>query len=517
MTIKLNEDVLYETFGACPIPTLTSICLVSTLFYRVALPHLLQDVTFKRNPALLVRFLYFIINNSTAVTSRREDPTGETSIQRLKLFATDPGKHVHSIQLHETLVFETISGGAISQLLTKAVALMPNLRSATIRSSVEWICLSSPDFFSTLLSRPQLHSLTFGSFGRLSSQALGEAVRSRRSEGLRLKSIRFDDGLDFDSDDPHSFVLTRNDGLGSLIFSCREYLEELNVGMCNLKDLLVQSQTLPDGSTGLTRSIVYPNVARLHFRSSPEVSVEDFALSFPFIRSLRCRNFATFEESHTLRGNHKPLLRHLVSLDCLYFPDALMILNCIDPAPPLRRLSLSTSLMRPITDNASLSVAERVLRGVRIFHIELHCISDLTTWEFFKIRLSSVTYLDFVFSFRNEEQSRLEDVQDLDLFSSLPLAYLSTSFVLRSVSGDPLRIKSVALSYARNIRTLKFLDVCEKNYNRIEHSVEGRYWWKVIRTVLPGSEEQDVRLEALTEAAGRRIRDEIQFSLVPDS
>ncbi|PPR05317.1 hypothetical protein CVT26_011576 [Gymnopilus dilepis] len=247
MIIISNDDIFYEILRACSLSTLLNLCAVSTHFYAAALPHLVRDICFRQGPFRLLGFLRFIIDKTRIVDAVEVDDSDPT------FRFSGPGKYVMTLEIWYS-AFRTsedvMRGGRLvhvwpqhepypvdvwAPVLTKALSLMPNLRSVTVYGYVEKICGQSRDFASTLLGRPLLTSVVLREIGPLASSLLGEAAALNEST-LNLKRITLRDIYNLrDIDEPP--VLEENSGLGRLIYYSREHLTELALDECDFGEL----------------------------------------------------------------------------------------------------------------------------------------------------------------------------------------------------------------------------------------------------------------------------------------
>ena len=401
MATILNDDVLYEICRACPASTLVKLSLVSTTFYTMAMPNLLRNVGFYRDLVMLLRFIHFILHNSTAVSEIPGQQVG--GMQRFSI--ANPGNHVYKFEMdlgRENDEADTSSNCPIEEwapLLTKAIMVMPNLRSVAILDFRQ-ICYYSSQFVEALLSRPHLTSFEVDGFGGTASRHVGEVVKSKRCEAPRLKYIGFNDWFTFDDWEVAAFF--KDDGFGSLIYSCRKTLERLALDECNMRNLLVGPQVLPDGST---KPIIYPLVDKIHLSGHLHVTVEEFALSFPSLHSLHLGN-SSFVQQNSGQDRKVPF-RNLVSVDT-DLEVLSSFLECIEPLPSLRRLTLFSS--RSGYSNGGFSATRSVLtvlQNLRSIHVTVHRMADLDPWIALSKHLSSLRYLNLDYSFEPDENQQI--------------------------------------------------------------------------------------------------------------
>ena len=165
MPTTLIDDVLDYILQTCSISSLAVISRVSFHTRELALPHLLRRVYLDRNPQQVLTFSNFIIDNA------HNSDLGIIS---------EPGRRVFELELdffafktyvlndegvYKPLKNEEYPISTWAHMLAKALRLMPNLRSFTLRDETEEIFTYSPDFGPTLLNLPQLTSLILWGIG----------------------------------------------------------------------------------------------------------------------------------------------------------------------------------------------------------------------------------------------------------------------------------------------------------------------------------------------------------------
>ncbi|PPQ77990.1 hypothetical protein CVT26_015897 [Gymnopilus dilepis] len=529
MASILNDDLLYAICSACPRSTLVNLCLVSSTCYIAAMPYLLREVTFRRSSELLLRFIHFILENSTSsymsAGTSKYDHGQVSSTVRLR-YITDPGKHVRTFSLFDEGCHSALRSAIVNhnvydedvwaRLLTKALALMPNLQSVYIESRLESICEHSREFAAILLTRPRLRSLNVRSPGQFASRGFREAIRVRnlKSDPLKLKVVVFSGSYD---DVP--IILHPGYGLGALIFACRDSLEELRCADCNMSGLLSTS----DGLARSTRRIVYPNVGKIYLHKEPQVDVESFALSFPSLRAL----FLPAETPAFVKGisARRAAFRNLASLTSRGFAAVASFLQRVDPPPRLHHLVMWKFSTLPVEADSQADidfVVNNVFPMLRSFVVKIRRphIYGPGQWDVFSRSLRSLRYLSlYLWAYHNEE-IRVLDVLNPEMLSSIPLEYFSLTYTAPAATGGlplyttpeaPISRHGIALAYAKSIRSLQFIDLCERLYVGNSHytTVDVTNWWKILRTESPTDDDtQCVKLEALEERMGSALRDQ---------
>ncbi|KAF8884745.1 hypothetical protein CPB84DRAFT_1788949, partial [Gymnopilus junonius] len=426
---------------ACSVSTLVNLSLVSSHIRLAALPHLLRTI---------LRFLKYIITN-THKKSTHPDPHSEVVL--------GPGRYVIDFEIL-TLACQTTEKVWAGEsyyfvptenepyptriwgpLLTKALTLMPNLRSILIEAQVGEICSESPEFLPTLFGRPRLTDIDLWGIG-------SEAPNSRDTKKL---------------------ALLKKEGLGSVLFYSREHLQELDLECDVHLDALANS---------------FPALRTLVFDSDPFVVNEHSRHSkipFPNLASIK--------------GHFQEIFIFLQRTAC----------------SNLRRLDTSNVWAPANGRDIPESVVTEIVTSLRSLHISQGGSLVGPWWKALGPCSPSLNFLAVSFQFESTEELEALRTEIPRLLNAVPLMYVSLVFQGYLGSPGSLRSEEVAteeaigLSFARNIKTLKYVDVC-KEINLLQ---EPKTWWKIVR-LEPDSDNDSkdgVRLEAMDEVEGEILRD----------
>ncbi|PPQ97138.1 hypothetical protein CVT26_000625 [Gymnopilus dilepis] len=421
MATILHDDLLYEICKACPVSVLTKFCLASIACYTLAMPNLLHEVVLSRSLESTLRFIRFILDNSTTGAAGTAELSGEGEPRRTqRLTIMDPGNYIHTFRMSWRSTRGT--AGASSNcpiaewapLLTQAILLMPNLRSVAILANFRQICRYSSQFAEALLSRPHLTSFELDRFGATASRHVGEIVKSKRCEAPRLKYIGFNYRYTFD--DWEAAALFKNSGFGSLIYSCRQTLEQLTLADCKMEDLLTNHQPLPGGTTSEAwRPIIYPRVETISclFEVFPtlDVTVEQFGLSFPSLRTLRLNEsiFVRLDHGEDNAQYRKVPFPNLVSISS-HFEALSVFLRGVEPPASLQHLDLTLEefLIDEIGDieHAMNPTMIEVFRNLCNLNITIEGMNELDVWKDMSILFSSLRYLSLDYQFGHDSRAQ---------------------------------------------------------------------------------------------------------------
>ncbi|PPR04258.1 hypothetical protein CVT26_004172 [Gymnopilus dilepis] len=495
----LNDDVLHEIVEDCCISSLTNLCRVSTRFYAIALPHLLRHIVFTDGPDQMLQFFRFIIDNATCEES---DETSREIAGRYHLRRSHtPGIHVVSFRVEEDAFGTYLAYTAHSlpkeyeleawaPIMTKALALMPNLRSLAITASFNSICKYSPEISTIILSKPFLVDLQLGSIHDYASLSLGEAVSSSKAN-IKLKQITIET------------VSAHTEGLRDLLFSCRNSLKMLSCSDSNIQNLLFGSRGT-DPKTPLT----FPNVHALYLDT--HFLMSDVALSFPSLRTLDVSQMS-FSKYHFGGPDHGEALQYLVSISVAGLKDLSILLQNSNAFPCLRRLALYGYWGESIGDLTTASAIAQGIQGLRSLRLHLYVDdisgSELDVLRFFIKSLPRLSYLYFGIKSPSKDQSELLDTETShELFQSNSLEYISVVFQ-RPSSTTTAALDAMVLSYAQTIKSLKYMDIRKTSID----SLSGRYqywnyWWKIIRQEGLSGAMGGIKLEGLNVALAGVLR-----------
>ncbi|KAF8891454.1 hypothetical protein CPB84DRAFT_1784159 [Gymnopilus junonius] len=439
MTI-LNDDVFEHILRECSVSGLVNISLVSSHFHVSAMPHLLRTVSLDRNPEQIIGFLDFIINSS--------HKNIDNEILGL-------GRYVLTFEDHYHLAAAEPEPYPISTWapsLTKALALMPNLRSFVIEAEIDDICLHSPDFVATLLARPRLTDIDLWGIGPTATTSFGQAMRLEE-DTIRLRKVKY-----YIGDDIKQLALLKGEGFGSVLFASKEYLEELYFEAADMHNLLIDEQRSRDSLNVARTPVIFPKVVSISL-SNCDVHLDALTQSFPSLRNL------TFDFEPFLIGE-KGVKNRIVSFSKLmsikgsykYISSFLQHTTCDN----LLRLVID-SLWDSITgEDVPAFLVTRAMPGLKSLHIVHSENSVVSWWKILGQSLPSLNYL--AISFETEATCEPENlcIHVPRLMKYVPLVYISILFegflhTLGSRASPEVQAmvteQAVVISYARNIKS----------------------------------------------------------------
>ncbi|KAF8966277.1 hypothetical protein BDZ97DRAFT_1992748 [Flammula alnicola] len=477
-----NDDVLDHILQACPTSSLVVLSLVSSHIRILALPHLLRTVSLDRSPQGLLTFLNFILNNTQSRSVEDPDVGHRTEILGAGRYIVKLEIGVLALQTTVWVVDrlvpvenEEYPVSTWAPILTRALALMPNLHSIVMKGKVEEIAFHSPGFALALFSLPRLTYIDLWSVGLLASNCFGHAMDLRK-DVTNLQTVKFNVHGDLEQLD-----LTAGEGMGSVLFHTRGRLTEIDLFECNLRNLLHGEESEEDRNE-IKTPMIFPNVMILSLDSC-DVSLKALASAFPALRIL-IFGFSPFSRRDGPSQTHKISFPSLVYIKGRY-EDLYVFLDSTAAHSHLRRVVVDFP-WTPEDDNATPAFAvTRAVPFLKSLHFTHDEVMPLSWWKALGHTLPHLTYLDILLA--------ADAIDELDLLvprslASVPLAYVS--FILggtRHVIGDRtspeiqslLTAQAIALSYARNIPTLKYIDICKKI-----DGVKGlTSWWSVVKAL----------------------------------
>ncbi|KAF8883485.1 hypothetical protein CPB84DRAFT_1790025 [Gymnopilus junonius] len=425
----------------------------------------------------------------------------------------EPGEYVHELQL-TPIVSKTYECPmeVWAPLLTRALRLMPNIRTVIISNYTEEIALHSPDFAFSLLSRPLLTWLELRYVGIVASDQLGQAMAYSQSmrRSAVLERVTF-------VNKGERMELVANKGIGSILFHSRECLTHIELHSYDLDAVLVGDGRVPledDQNRPIDLApVIFPNVTSL---SIPwcEASLERVSKSFPALRSL---TFGSDSYPDTVNTPfHIIPFPHLTSVEGFQkqLEPSLQSIS----SPSLHHVSMDATWRSDGSWSVSPFLSLRVIPSLRSLKFT-YCFSMPDAWwKGLDVIMPHLKYL----SLRLEVNIK-EDVDVLSIqLNTVPagLAYLPLAYVSIYIIGtaedigdkaDPY-IQSrftegaIAYSYAKYIRTLEYIDVC-KEINSKPGPVT---WWSAVHKV---SVNQYVEVEALEPSKGMVVRDRYNLEL----
>jgi len=237
------DDVLDHILQTCSISSLIVISCVSFHTCELALPHLLRRVYLDRNPQQVLTFLNFIIYNAH---------DSDLSI------ISKPGRHIFELELDmfafKTYVLNELEGiykpveneeypiSTWAHMLAKALRLMPNLQSFTLRGETEEIVTYLPDFGPMLLNLPQLTLLILWGIGPNTSLSFGKAIDPLKG-ATKLQALN----LSVMSNEEEMEVVA-HEGVGRFLSHYSVHLTDLCLSGLDLRTFLQGDEHRPDNS-----------------------------------------------------------------------------------------------------------------------------------------------------------------------------------------------------------------------------------------------------------------------------
>ncbi|KIM47559.1 hypothetical protein M413DRAFT_22203 [Hebeloma cylindrosporum] len=457
MPTTLIDDVLDLILQTCSISSLAVVSCVSFHTRELALPHLLRRVYLDRNPQQILTFLNFILDNA------HDSDFGVISA---------PGRHVLELELDDLALKSYVlnekgeydlaekEGYPISTwapTLAKALRLMPNLRSFTLRDQTEEIVTYSPDFVPTVLSLPQLMLLILWEIGPNTSLSFGKAFDSLKG-ATKLQALMLSPMEEME--------LVANEGFGRFLSHYSMHLTGLGLDGLDLSTFLQDDEHRPDN-----RRVTFPAVAT----------------AFPALHTLHL-DLSKFLHPYSTgpRQNHVSF-PNLISITGRY-RDIYAILNSSACRDHVRRAVITCRWGDDDDDTVTSAYAvPKAAPHLKSLHFSQSYIKPLAWWQALGETLPELTYLDISFFFI---------IKGLDLIcnhipsaiSQIPLEYVT--LLIRGPLVDDREVQTtvpeeaIALSYAKAPTT----------------------WWKVVRKVVSDG-KVTVQVESLDADEGRALRE----------
>ncbi|KAF8883486.1 hypothetical protein CPB84DRAFT_1790026 [Gymnopilus junonius] len=482
MTNVLNDDVLDHILSLCITSTLASFALASSRSHALTLPHLLRYVSLSKSPFQLESFFKYILGN-TRIQSPSVNEDGSRSLAYT----------FTSLKLVDTALAEVDAPFTLwAPLLPRALELMPNIRSFVMGDCVEEIVVHSPGFAFALLTRPFLTRLELSCIGDISSNSLGKAMHLEKRVSMieRVKFAAQDEDVE----------LMTDEGIGSVLFHSRENLTHINVESYELDAFL-------GGRAPESGPLIFPNVVSLSLSWS-EVSFRRVAKSFPALRTL---TFRTRWYPDTMSTPfHTIPFPHLMSVTG--FQKHLVPFFQSISSPSLRHVSMDASWRTSEDQSISPFLFLREVPSLESLSFTHWSGMRSTWWEELDVVLPHLKYLSLILRglVKADLEILLSDVPAG--LASVPLAYISILFS-GDTRSDPspgahsrFSKKAIAYSYAKNIRTLKYIDVCKISHGKPRSST----WWSVGRKV--GADEF-VWVEEIEPIKGMKLRDQYNLEI----
>ena len=388
--LHLPDDVLFVILGACSKPSLNSLSFTSSQCKDLAETRLLHTVRLDRNPSQIISFLNYILSNTRPSKDDSKKLIGAgTQVRTFEVLYPAFKMERDNWRAVETL--HPVSTWAPT--LTRALALMPNLRAITIAHDVDVIAHCSPEFASTLLSRPQLHTLALTGLKSLTSEQFGKAMTSAGG-GIHLQKVILTVPVSED------LQLSVGEGMGSVLFHSRKTLIELRKDSCNLRGLLCGDQRAESSDTPDRIPVVFPNVTHI---SLSHCNVSSYALShsFPNVHTFRISRGA-FTEGNTCptscstsRITSHQLFPKLSSLQGRFYSDLKNLLESYGPYDDLRRVVAGEI----VGDAEEVLVPLTVLR-LESFHFHITNTKTISWWKGLADSLLHLKFLAFTTNVR---------------------------------------------------------------------------------------------------------------------
>ncbi|KIM47557.1 hypothetical protein M413DRAFT_22201 [Hebeloma cylindrosporum] len=495
MPTALIDDVLDLILQTCSIPSLAVVSCVSFHTRELALPHLLRRVYFDRNPQQILTFLNFILDNAHDSDLR---------------IISEPGRHVLELDLDSLALKSYVlnekgeydlaekEGYPIptwAPTVAKALRLMPNLRSFTLRDQTEEIVTYSPEFVPTVLSLPQLMSLILWDIGPKTSLYLGKAMDSLKG-ATKLQTLKLAPMEEME--------VVAHEGVGQFLSHYSMHLTELCFFNLDLRTFLQDDGHRPDNSR-----VTFPAVGKLLIGAC-KLALEGLATAFPALHTLHL-DFSKFLHPYSTgpRQNHVSF-PNLISITGRY-RDIYAILNSSACRDHVRRAVITCGWDDDDDIATSAYAVPKAAPHLKSLHFSQSNVKPLAWWQGLGATLPELTYLDISFFI----------MKGLDLIcnhipsaiSQIPLEYVT--LLIRGPLVDDREVQTtvpeeaIALSYAKGIPTLKYIDVSKNDttLRSLPSSLEApTTWWKVVRKVVSDG-KVPVQVESLDADEGRALRE----------
>ncbi|KIM47558.1 hypothetical protein M413DRAFT_22202 [Hebeloma cylindrosporum] len=490
MPTTLIDDLLDHILPICSISSLAVISRVSFHTRELALPHLLRRVYLDRNPRQILTFLNFILDNAHDSDC---------------VISSEPGRHVFELELdsfalksyvlNEEGVYKPAENeeypvSTWAPTLAKALRLMPNLRSFTLRGETEEIVTYSSDFGLTVLSLPQLTSLMLWQIGPNTSLSFGKAIDSLKGT-TKLQALMLSP--------MEQMEVVAHEGVGRFLFHYSMHLTDLCFLELDLKAFLQDDEHRRDSRVN------FPAVGKLLIGDC-ELSLEELAAAFPALHTLHL-DFSRFLHPYYTgpRENHVSF-PNLISITGRY-RDIYAILNSSACRDHVRRAVITCEWSDADDLATSAYAVPKAAPHLKSLHFAQSDVKPLAWWQGLGATLPELTYLDISFFI----------MKGLDLICNhIPsaISQISLEYIALLVQGYPLvddrevqatvPEEAIALSYAKGIPTLKYIDVWMQDLTvSLQEPVT---WWKVVRKVMSDG-KVSAHVESLDADEGRALRE----------
>jgi hypothetical protein len=272
-------------------------------------------------------------------------------------------------------------------MLAKALRLLPNLRSFTLKDETEEIVTYSPDFGPTLLNLPQLTSLILWGIGPNTSLSFGKAIDTLKG-ATKLQALDLSCMSDLEE-----MEVVVHEGVGRFLSHYSVHLTDLSLCGLDLRTFLQEDEHRPDNSR-----VTFPAVGKFQIGSC-ELSLEGLATAFPALHTLH-------HDSMFLRPNSTAPRRNQVSFPNLIsimgrYRDIDAILNSNASRDHVRR-AVITSEWNDHDDVATSAYAvPKAAPHLKSLHFSQLYVKPLAWWQAFGETLPELTYLDISLYVRN--------------------------------------------------------------------------------------------------------------------
>ena len=395
----LNGDMLAEILTVCNKSSLLALSRTSSFGNILATPYLLRSVQLDRDRDQVISFLHYIITGSQGY---------DRTLNML-------GIHIQTLQICYPAFFprntmpadrcQFVPNVSWASGLTRAIALMPNIRTIEIEHSVESLFENSRSFVHTLMMSPHLRHIKLRGVASFACELLGEAFEARDSL-LPLQTLAvcalpfFGRGL---------MVLVSGEGIGKVLFQARDSLTEVCLKAFNLWNFTCPPAADPQhpghNLDGPALPIQFPRVKTLYLDHCA-IPYSALSYSFPEVRILTISNsLSRISYARPTSPCSSPtLLPKLSSLNAPDF-DVLKFLQLGGTYINLCRLVIIdrpglTPILFPYStdDLLTMLLAAPNLRSLHFSppnHFTASDIEDMQWWHNFIKHVSHLTFLHF--------------------------------------------------------------------------------------------------------------------------
>jgi hypothetical protein len=267
LLLDLHDDVLADVLEAWGNSSLQAFSRTSRRFSLLAIPYIMHTVRLNRDHTQVISFLNYIIRNtkSGGDVDRNVGPGIYVKILAIELDTFNIADKPHTW----------------SRILTRALSLLPNLRIFTLNLYVDRIAAISPDFATTLMSRPYLQEIELYDVDKYAAEQLWDAVKGADA-ALEIRRVRF-------SLKDHELVL--GEGMGNVLSRFKDTLIEIGGretvlhGLLNGKRKVIRSAEIATAGGPSPSALIFSKVTTLQVDGSG-TSITTLAYAFPQLRVL---------------------------------------------------------------------------------------------------------------------------------------------------------------------------------------------------------------------------------------